>query len=105
MTGEANRHAQWESLNGTALVLAAHGDHGDGNSGAWHTRDEYLVVRSGGEREVDTVGALRFVDLGSGRAGQLDVNEVSDEATADELPNYEVGEQHDFAASTQSVVH
>ena len=55
MIGKVNRHAQWESLNGTALVLAVHGDHGDGNAGAWHAGDEFLVVRSVGEREVDNI--------------------------------------------------
>ena len=105
VTGDADCHTQWESLDFAALFLTAHFDHRDGDVRAWQTGDECLVGGYVGEREIDNRIALGLVGLGTGRFSKLDVNEVSDGAIEDELLHHEVGEQHDFATRTQSVVH
>ena len=58
-----------------------------------------------GEREIDNRIALGLAGLKTVGVSKLDVNEVSDGAIEDELFHHEVGEQHDFATRTQSVVH
>ena len=40
VTGEADRHAQWESLNFATLTLAVHFDHGNGDVRAWQAGNE-----------------------------------------------------------------
>ena len=92
-----------KDLNVTALVLAPYCDHGDGDADAWHVWGEFLVLRNGGERKVDDGVALGLVGIRSGRAGKIDVNNVSNRAIEDELINYEVREQHYTERYTRAI--
>ena len=105
VAGETNCHAQWKGLYAAAFGIAAKQDHGDGDAGGWHAGDEGFVRGDGGERKVDNGIALGLVGVGSGRIGELDVDDVSDRAVENELLNYEVDEEHDFSDGTQCVVH